>query len=73
MHLFDLARAANPSPARRRSRRNAQEHVRPVVPRLFDSFVGVPAFVSNARTDVLAANQLGERSTAPSMTTPPGR
>jgi len=60
MHLFDLARTVNPPPARRSARRSAQEHVRPVIQRLLDSFVGVPAFVNNARTDVLAANQLGE-------------
>ena len=60
MHLFDLARAVNTAPGRRSSRRQAQEHVRPVVQRILDSLVGVPAFVQSARTDVLAANQLGE-------------
>ena len=65
MHLFDLARAANASPARRASRSGSQERVRPVVQRILDSLVGVPAFVQSARLDVLAANQLGEAFYAP--------
>lgn len=60
LHLFDLVRAANPAPARRASRRPPQEHVRPVIQRILDSLVGVPAFVENQRLDVLAANALGE-------------
>lgn len=60
MHLFDLARAANASPATRSRRRVPQEHVRPAVQRILDSLVGVPAFVENERLDVLAANTLGE-------------
>ena len=59
-HLFDLVRAVNTSPARRTSRRPPQEHVRPVIQRILDSLVGVPAFVENERLDVLAANALGE-------------
>jgi transcriptional regulator with XRE-family HTH domain len=59
-HLFDLVRAVNTSPARRTNRRPSQEHVRPVVQRILDSLVGVPAFVENERLDVLAANALGE-------------
>ena len=59
-HLFDLVRAVNTSPARGASRRPPQEHVRPVMQRLLDSLVGVPAFVENERLDVLAANALGE-------------
>jgi transcriptional regulator with XRE-family HTH domain len=65
MHLFDLARAANTAPHRRSSRRPTQERVRPVVRRILDSLVGVPAFVRNERLDVLAANQLGEAFYAP--------
>lgn len=57
-HLFDLARAANgPGPARRRP---APERVRASVQRILDSMAGAPAFVRNARLDVLAANRLGE-------------
>ena len=59
-HLFDLVRAVNTSPARRTNRRQPQEHVRPVIQRILDSLVGVPAFVENERLDVLAANSLGE-------------
>lgn len=59
-HLFDLARSANASPARRARRREPQVHVRPTVQRILDSLVGVPAFVENDRLDVLAANALGE-------------
>ncbi len=65
MHLFDLARAANASPARRASRSGSQERVRPVVQRILDSLVGVPGFVQSARLDVLAANRLGEAFYAP--------
>ncbi len=70
MHLFDLARAANPTPNRRRARRPTQERVRPVVQRILDSLVGVPAFVQNERLDVLAANQLGEAFYAPQFDDP---
>jgi len=62
-HLFDLARAASPIPARHR-RRPAQQRVRPVVQRILDS-IGSPATVSNARGDYLAANQLGRALYAP--------
>jgi transcriptional regulator with XRE-family HTH domain len=65
MHLFDLARAANTAPHRRSSRRPIQERVRPVVQRILDSLVGVPAFIRNERLDVLAANQLGAAFYAP--------
>jgi hypothetical protein len=55
-HLFDLARAANPTAARRR--RPVQQRVRPVVQRILDS-IETPALVRNARVDYLAANRLG--------------
>ena len=64
LHLMDLARAVNATPGRR-GRRPTQERVRPVVQRILDSLVGVPAFVRNDRLDVLAANQLGEAFYAP--------
>ncbi len=69
-YLFDLARAANATPNRRSSRRPTQERVRPVVQRILDSLVGVPAFVQNERLDVLAANQLGEAFYAPQFDDP---
>jgi transcriptional regulator with XRE-family HTH domain len=61
-HLFDLARAANPTAAPRR-RRPAQR-VRPVVQRILDT-MGTPALVRNQRVDYLAANQLGRALYAP--------
>src|SRR6266513_3167994 len=57
-HLFDLARAAQPTPLRPRRRRSKQ-HVRPEVQWTLDAITGAPAFVSNERLDILAANQLG--------------
>ncbi len=64
LHLNDLARAINSTPGRRGGR-PTQERVRPVVQRILDSLVGVPAFVRNDRLEVLAANQLGEAFYAP--------
>jgi transcriptional regulator with XRE-family HTH domain len=57
-HLFDLARAAQPPPARPR-RRRATQHVRPEIQWTLDAITGAAAFVSNERLDILAANQLG--------------
>src|SRR5256884_6030808 len=57
-HLFDLARAAQPTPARPR-RRHAKQRVRPEVQWTLDAITGAPAFGSNERLDILAANQLG--------------
>jgi len=56
-HLFDLARATQPSPARRR--RRTQLRIRPNVQQLLDAMPGVPAFVRNGRLDLLGANRLG--------------
>jgi transcriptional regulator with XRE-family HTH domain len=56
-HLFHLVRMTNPvAPARRRP---AQERVRPNVQRILDAITDTPAFVRNARLDILAANRLG--------------
>ena len=60
-HLFDLARAAA-GPVRG-SRRTAVSKVRPGVLRILESVSG-PAYVRNARMDILAAND-----TAPSPCT----
>jgi transcriptional regulator with XRE-family HTH domain len=62
-HLFDLARAASPVPARR-ARRPSSQTVRPVVQRIVDS-IGSPATVSNMRGDYLTANALGRALYAP--------
>jgi transcriptional regulator with XRE-family HTH domain len=56
-HLFDLARAMQPSAPRRR--RRAQQRIRPSVQHMLDAMVGVPAFVRNGRLDILGANSLG--------------
>jgi low temperature requirement protein LtrA/transcriptional regulator with XRE-family HTH domain len=70
MHLFDLARSLQATPGGRSGGRPGQEHVRPAVQRILDSLVGVPAFVQNARLDVLAANQLGEAFYGPQYADP---
>src|SRR5437763_2628502 len=57
-HLFDLARAAQPTPARPR-RRRPKPRLRPEVQWTLDAITGAPAFVSNERLDIVAANQLG--------------
>jgi transcriptional regulator with XRE-family HTH domain len=57
-HLFDLARALNPT-TRPRRRRAAKQPVRHSVEHLLDALTGAPALVHNARLDSLAANQLG--------------
>jgi transcriptional regulator with XRE-family HTH domain len=57
LHLFDLARAAGPTP-RPRSR-PAKQRVRPSVQRILDAMTDAPALVQNARLDVFAANRLG--------------
>jgi transcriptional regulator with XRE-family HTH domain len=57
-HLFDLARAAQPTGAPRR-RRRAKQRVRPEVRWALDAITGAAAFISNPRLDLLAANQLG--------------
>ena len=57
-HLFDLARAAHPTPARPR-RRQTKQRVRPEVQWTLDAITGAAAFVGNERLDILAANQLG--------------
>src|SRR6478609_1471760 len=55
-HLFDLAKAAAPSPSA--GTRRAKTEVRPSIERLLAGMTGTPAYVRNARTDVVAANSL---------------
>jgi transcriptional regulator with XRE-family HTH domain len=57
-HLFDLARAAQPTPAPCR-RRQAKQRVRPEVQWTLDAITSAAAFVGNERLDLQAANQLG--------------
>jgi hypothetical protein len=56
-HLYDLARAANASPARVQ-RRPGPPTIRPSVQRIVEA-IPLPAFVQNNRFDVLFANTLG--------------
>ena len=56
-HLFDLARAADAAPRRRR--RSKPGRIRPSVQRVLDAINAAPAFVRNGRMDLLAANHLG--------------
>jgi transcriptional regulator with XRE-family HTH domain len=63
-HLFDLARAAGATWARAPRRRAAQQ-IRPGIQRILDAMTDAPAFIRNARLDVLAANRLGYALYAP--------
>jgi len=56
-HLFDLFTTARRPPARS-ARRPQQPTVRPTLQRVIDG-LDMPAFVENARLDILAANPLG--------------
>jgi hypothetical protein len=58
VHLFDLARAAQPTGAPPR-RRQVKQRVRPEVQWTLDAITGAAAFVGNARLDILAGNELG--------------
>jgi hypothetical protein len=55
-HLYDLAKAAIPGPSG--SVRRARTELRPSVQRLLAGMTGTPAYVRNARMDVVAANNL---------------
>jgi hypothetical protein len=68
-HLFDLARAAA-SAVPRAPRRPAAQQVRPSVRRILESMTMTPAYVRNARLDILAANRLGAALFAPVLTGP---
>jgi hypothetical protein len=67
-HLFDLARAANSSTSVRR--RTGTNRVRPGVQRVLDAMTGVPAWVRNDRSDILATNTLGRGLYAPAFDDP---
>ena len=68
-HLFDLARATAVPAAPQAPRRPAPQQVRPSVRRILDSMTA-PAYVRNARLDILAANQLGAALLAPVLSSP---
>ena len=69
-HLFDLARAAAAPAAPQAPRRPARQQVRPGVRRILDSMTSAPAYVRNARMDILAANRLGAALFAPILNSP---
>jgi transcriptional regulator with XRE-family HTH domain len=62
LHLFNLARASRPKAAQRRQPKSP---VRPSIKRLLDSMASTPAFVRNARNDILACNPLFRALYAP--------
>jgi transcriptional regulator with XRE-family HTH domain len=55
-HLFDLARAT--SLPGQPTRRPAQSSVRPSIERLLETMSATPAYVRNARFDIVSANEL---------------
>jgi transcriptional regulator with XRE-family HTH domain len=63
-HLFDLARAAQPSAARRRSPNPGAKAVRPNLQRFVDA-VDAPVWIRNDRMDFLATNRLGRALFSP--------
>lgn len=63
IYLFDLAKAAHPSPATRRRRKAVD--VPPRVQWLLDSMTLSAAFVSNGRLDIVATNALARALFAP--------
>ncbi|CAG6391914.1 helix-turn-helix transcriptional regulator [Streptomyces cocklensis] len=66
-YLYDLARSATPSGRRPNV---TASRVRPTIVRLLDSMTDVPAYVRNARFDILAANELGRALYAPVFDSP---
>ena len=69
-HLFDLARASAAPRAPQAPRRATAQHVRPSVRRILDSMTTTPAYVRNARLDILATNRLGAALFSPVLSSP---
>jgi transcriptional regulator with XRE-family HTH domain len=67
-HLFDLARAAQPAPLRHR--RAKASGVTDVIQQILDSITEAPAWVRNARHDMLAANRLARALYSPVLADP---
>ncbi len=68
VHLFDLARASQP--ASPRQRRTKTSGVTAGIQQILDAISDAPAWVRNARHDMLAANQLARALYAPVLTDP---
>ncbi|GGY79220.1 transcriptional regulator [Streptomyces olivaceoviridis] len=66
-HLYDLARTSTPTGRRPTV---SASRVRPTILRMLDSMPDVPAYVRNARFDILAANTLGRALYAPVFDSP---
>jgi transcriptional regulator with XRE-family HTH domain len=67
-HLFDLARAAQPAPPRQR--RSKTPGVTDGIQQILDAITDAPAWVRNARHDMLAANRLARALYAPVLADP---
>ena len=67
-HLFDLARAAQPAPSRQRRRKTSG--VTDGIQQILDAITDAPAWVRNARHDMLAANRLACALYAPVLADP---
>jgi transcriptional regulator with XRE-family HTH domain len=67
-YLHDLARAAGPTPPRRK--RAAEQSVRPTLQRFLDAVTGVPMWVRDRRMDFIATNPLGRALYAPMLDDP---
>ncbi len=57
-HLFDLARSASASASRTRPTKPAASRVRPALLSILNGMTGTPAYLRNARMDLVAANDL---------------
>jgi hypothetical protein len=57
-HLFDLAKAASVPTSQSRPAKPPMTRVRPAVLSILNGMTGTPAYVRNARLDILAANDL---------------
>jgi transcriptional regulator with XRE-family HTH domain len=68
VHLFDLARAARPAPPRQR--RAGTSGVTEGIQQILDAITDAPAWVRNARHDMLAANRLARALYAPVLADP---
>jgi transcriptional regulator with XRE-family HTH domain len=67
-HLFNLARGSEPQPAR--LRRSREPGVTASVLQVLDAITNAPAWVRNARHDLLAANDLARALYAPMLADP---
>lgn len=72
-HLADLAKAAGPTPPRRRRNKPAEQTVMPTLQRFLDAVTGAPMWVRDRRLDFVAANPLGRSLYAPMLDDPANR